>query len=422
VDDEVAMTLTDDELGDLTTRFAAGEFVLTQSAEVRANPHPFYHHLRATAPILEVPSMRELILTRREDCETILRDARFSSNPTHAANDLPLEQRSFREQLAEGTDVNTLLFLDPPDHTRIRGLVSKAFTPRTIERTRPRIVEITNGILDEAAERGSLDVVSDLGFVLPVTVICEMLGVPAEDRDQFGPWSSDASRLLDGDLDEATMQRGLLAFMYLLNYINELFDQRRAKPTDDLISALLAAEEAGDKLSEEELRSIVILLFVAGHETTMNLIGNGMWALLQHRDQLIRLRDDPSLIGTCIEELLRFDGPVHVTGRTATCDLEVGGRTVPKGQVLVALLAAANRDPAAYPDPDSLDIGRANAPHLTFSHGIHYCLGAALARAEGQIAIGSLVERFPAIEATTTPVYRDHFVLRGLTALPVALS
>jgi len=416
------MTLTDDKLDDLTTRFASGELVMTESPELWANPHAFYHHLRATSPMLDVPSLNEVILTRREDCEAILRDARFSSNPNHAVSNLPPEQRSFRETLAADTDVNTLLFLDPPDHTRIRGLVSKAFTPRTVERLRPRIAEITNGILDEAADGGSFDVVADLGFVLPVTVICEMLGVPAEDRDQFGPWSSDASRLLDSNLDQATMERGVLAFMYLLNYLNSLFDERRAHPGNDLISALLAAEEAGDKLSEEELRSIVVLLFVAGHETTMNLIGNGTWALLQHPDQLARLRDDPSLITTCVEELLRYDGPVHVTGRTATCDLEVGGRAVPKGQTLVALLAAANRDPAAYSNPDGLDIGRADNHHLTFSHGIHYCLGASLARAEGQIAIGSLVERFPTIEAVATPTYRAHFVLRGLTALPVTLS
>jgi cytochrome P450 len=419
----VAMTLTEDKLDDLTTRFASGELVMTSSPELWANPHAFYRHLRTTAPMLEVPSLNEVILTRRADCEAILRDTRFSSNPTHAISDLPPDQRSFRETItAADSDAHTLLFLDPPDHTRIRGLVSKAFTPRTVERLRPRIAEITNGILDEAQERGSFDVVSDLGFVLPVTVICELLGVPAEDRDQFGPWSSDASRLLDGNLDQATMERGMVAFMYLLNYLNSLFEERRAHPGADLISALLAAEEEGDKLSEEELRSIVVLLFVAGHETTMNLIGNGTWALLQHRDQLDRLRDDPSLITSCVEELLRYDGPVHVTGRTATEDLEVAGRAIPKGQTLVALVAAANRDPAAYSHPDGLDIGRPENHHLTFSHGIHYCLGAALARAEGQIAIGSLVERFPTIEAVATPTYREHFVLRGLTALPVTLS
>jgi hypothetical protein len=416
------MVVTDESFDDLTRRFGAGEFVLTASPRVRADPHPFYHHLRATHPMMEVPSLNEVVLTRRDDCEAVLRDARFSSNPRHATATLPPDQHGIRELMSEGVDVSTLLFLDPPDHTRIRSLVSKAFTPRTIEGLRPRIVEITDQILDQAAERGSLDVVGDLGFVLPVTVICEMLGVPAEDRDQFGPWSSDASRLLDGDIDQATMDRGLVAFMYLLNYLNALFDERRARPGDDLISALLAAEEAGDKLTEEELRSIVILLFVAGHETTMNLIGNGTWALLQHPDQLERLRADPSLIGSCVEELLRYDGPVHVTARIATCDLEVAGRPVPQGQTLIALLAAANRDPAVYPDPDRLDIGRSNNHHLTFSHGIHYCLGAALARAEGQIAIGSLATRFPDIEASEHPTYRDHFVLRGLTALPVTLA
>jgi cytochrome P450 len=214
----------------------------------------------------------------------------------------------------------------------------------------------------------------------------------------------------------------MLAMMQLLNYLNQLFDERRAHPGDDLISGLIAAEEQGDRLSEEELRSIVLLLFVAGHETTMNLIGNGTWALLGHPDQLGRLRDDPSLIGSCVEELLRFDGPVHLTGRVATCDLEVAGRTIPHGQAVVTLLAAANRDPAQYDEPDRLDIGRADNRHLTFSHGIHYCLGAALARAEGQVAIGSLVRRFPKIEATETPTYREHFVLRGLDSLQVSVA
>jgi cytochrome P450 len=414
--------LSGDRLEELYEEVVSGRLAISESAELRRDPHPLYHLLRERQPILGPSRTGELLLTRWADCEAVLRDPRFSSNPRHQKTDLPLAERSFREQIAASGDINTLLFLDPPDHTRIRGLVSKAFTPRTVERLRPHIAEICDGILDDAAERGSLDVVADLGYVLPVTVICEMLGVPTDDRDQFGPWSSAASRLLDGFLDDETMNAGMLAMMQLLNYLNQLFDERRAHPGDDLISGLIAAEEQGDRLSEEELRSIVLLLFVAGHETTMNLIGNGTWALLGHPDQLGRLRDDPSLIGSCVEELLRFDGPVHLTGRVATCDLEVAGRTIPQGQAVVTLLAAANRDPAQYDEPDRLDIGRADNRHLTFSHGIHYCLGAALARAEGQVAIGSLVRRFPKIEATETPTYREHFVLRGLDSLQVSVA
>ena len=412
----------DARLDELARQFVAGELALSDNVEVRSNPHPLYHRLRDGWPVMHQPEFNDFLLTRWDDCEQVLRDPRFSSNPTHRITDIPIEERSFREQVSSTDGVNTLLFLDPPDHTRIRQLVSKAFTPRTVERLRPRISQICDGILDEAADRGALDVVADLGYVLPVTVICELLGVPVEDRDQFGPWSSDASRLLDAYIDDATMQRGIVAFMMLLNYLNELFEERRKQPGDDLISALLAAEEQGDRLSEEELRSIVILLFIAGHETTMNLIGNGTWALLQHRDQFDRLLADPSLIGSCIEELLRYDGPVHITGRTATCELEVAGVAVAKGQGVVTLVAAANRDPAQFPDPDRLDIGRTDNRHLTFSHGMHYCLGAALARAEGQIAIGSLVKRFPRLDAIEVPTYRDHFVLRGLNSLRVSVA
>jgi cytochrome P450 len=415
------MTVTDDELETLYEGVVAGELTLS-SPELRRNPHPLYHLLRERQPIFGPSPTGELLLTRSADCEAVLREPRFSSNPNHQITEIPLPQRSFREQISASGDINSLLFLDPPDHTRIRGLVSKAFTPRRIEQLRPHIGEICDAILDEAAERGELDVVADLGYVLPVTVICELLGVPVADREQFGPWSAGASRLLDGDLDDETLQAGVVAIMSLLNYLNHLFDERRQHPGDDLISALIAAEEAGDKLSEQELRSIVLLLFVAGHETTMNLIGNGTWALLRHPDQLQRLRDDPSLVGSAVEELLRYDGPVHLTGRVATAELEVAGRTIPKGQMVITLLAAANRDPARFSDPDVLDVGRQDNRHLAFSHGIHYCLGAALARAEGQVAIGSLVRRFPRLEAMEVPSYREHFVLRGLESLRVSLG
>jgi cytochrome P450 len=265
--------------------------------------------------------------------------------------------------------------------------------------------------------------VSALAYPLPVIVICELLGVPVEDRHQFEGWSSDATRLLDGDIDEETFQRGLLASMYFINYFNGLFEERRAAPRDDLLCALLAAEDGGDTLSEEELRSTVLLLFLAGHETTMNLIGNGLFALLTHRDQWARLCADPEgLTASTVEECLRWDGPVHLTGRIATEELEVGGQVFPAKSQVVTLLAAANRDPARFPDPDRFDVGRADNQHLTFSHGIHYCLGAALARLEGQVVFGALARKFPdlrlAVDSSEVE-YRDHFVLRGLKALPV---
>jgi pimeloyl-[acyl-carrier protein] synthase len=381
------------------------------------DPWPTYDRMRAEDPVWR-NDLGEWVMTRHRDCEAVLRDPRFSSNPVH--RDVPTGPGDLAPLLAEA-DAHVLLFMDPPDHTRVRGLVSKAFTPRTVERLRPRIQALVDSILDQAADRGGLDVVADLGFELPVTVICELLGVPLADRDQFAGWSSDASRLLDGVMTEEEMQRGMVAAMSFFNYFGALFDERRAHPGEDLISALLAAEEAGDRLSPEELSSIVVLLFIAGHETTMNLIGNGALALLRQPDQLVRWRQDPSLDVAAVEELLRFDPPAHITGRTATVDIEVGGQLFTRGTPVVTLVAAANRDPARFADPTRLDVGRADNHHLAFSQGMHYCLGAALARLEGQIALGSLIRRFPDVELAAEPVHRDHFVLRGLRELQVSV-
>src|SRR5690606_12082762 len=312
--------------------------------------------------------------------------------------------------------VPSMLFMDPPDHTRLRKLVSKAFTPRTAERLRPHVAELVDGLLDQVDPAG-FDLIESLGYPLPVTVICELLGIPTQDQGMFGPWSSAVSRMLDADLDEATIQAGVVAFVELMSYLDGILEERRANPRDDLLSGLIAAEEAGDRLTEEELRSTVLLLFVAGHETTTNLIGNGITALLRHRDQWERLVADPSLAPGAVEEVLRFDGPVHLTGRTATVECEVAGVTVTPGQGLLTLIAAANRDPARFPDPDRLDITRPNPHHLAFSHGIHYCLGAALARLEGQEAFKALATRFPHLELAEEPVHREHFVLRGYQAV-----
>ena len=377
------------------------------------DPHPHYHRMRAETPIWSVPDWDQFVFTRWEDCERILRDPTMSSDPSKRR----LEARFMDFGTMERP--RSMLMMDPPDHTRLRKLVSKAFTPRTIERLRPHVADLVTGMLDEVDPSG-FDLISGLGFPLPVTVICEMLGIPAEDRHRFGPWSSDASRMLDGDLDEATIQRGIMAFVHLIDYLNGIFEERRASPRDDLLSALLAAEEEGDRLSEDELRSTVVLLFVAGHETTMNLIGNGTVAMLRQRDQWDRLVADPSLAPGAVEECLRFDGPVHLTGRTATVASVVGGVEIEPGQGLVTLLSAANRDPARFPDPDRLDITRPDNQHLTFSHGIDYCLGAALARLEGQEVFKAMAQRFPTLELTEEPVHREHFVLRGYQAVPVA--
>jgi pimeloyl-[acyl-carrier protein] synthase len=397
---------TVDELGTLPQE--APELV---PPELWGDPHPHYHQVRAATPIKWYPEWDEYVCTRWADCERVLRDPTFSADPASRRLETPFFQ------LAEGMDrPRSMLMMDPPDHTRLRKLVSKAFTPRTVETLRPHVADLIESMLDDLDPSG-FDLISGLGYPLPVTVICELLGVPAEDQHLFGPWSSDATRMLDGNIDEATQQRGLMAFMQLVNYLNGIFEERRAAPRDDLLSALLAAEEEGDTLSEEELRSTVVLLFVAGHETTTNLIGNGVVALLRQRDQWERLVADPSLAPGAVEECLRYDGPVHLTGRIATVPSRVGEVDVEPGQGVVTLLAAANRDPERFPDPDRLDITRPDNQHLTFSHGIHYCLGAALARLEGQEVFKQLTQRFPTLELAEEPVHREHFVLRGYRAV-----
>ena len=393
-----------------------------QAPEHRADPWPVYRAMRAQAPVW--PSTLEdntYLLTGFAECEAILRDPRWSSDPKHRPQGDAAGDVDVRTAISFG-DANVLLFTDPPDHTRIRRLMSKAFTPRSVERLRPKVQALVDDLLDDVAQRGTVEIVNEIGYTVPVTVICELLGVPVSDRDRFGPWSSDASRLLDGVLDEATTNQGLLGAMQIIAYLGDLIEARRTDPQDDLLSALVHAEDEGVGLSEEELRINTLLLFVAGHETTMNLIGNGMHALLRNRDQFERLRADPTLIGTAVEELLRFDGPVHISGRVAVTDVEVNGHEFAAGDQVLTVLAAANRDPARFTDPDSLDVGRDEGPHLTFSYGIHYCLGAALARLEGQVVIGSLVQRFGDMEIVTDPVtYRDHFVLRGLKELQVSV-
>jgi cytochrome P450 len=382
--------------------------------EVRADPWPFYARLREADPVHRRPD-GDWILTRYADCQGVLADPRCSSNPAH-------ESRPSEGSPARQAGSNLLLFLDPPDHTRLRRLVSKAFTPRRVEELRPRIAELVDALLDEVDGEPTFNLLEALAFPLPVIVICELMGVPAEDRDSLKEWSTAASRLLDPDVEGETLELGLLAGMGLAGYFDALFEERRRQPQDDLVSGLVAAEEEGDRLSADELRSITVLLFIAGHETTMNLIGNGTYALLQHPDQLALVRDDLEMARSAIEELLRYDGPVHVTARVPTEDIDVGGTPIAAGERMVVALGAANRDPAQYPDPDRLDVTREDNRHLTFSHGIHFCLGASLARVEGQVAIPRLLQRFPDLALAAEPSYREHLVLRGLTELQVAIG
>ncbi|HMC05569.1 MAG TPA: cytochrome P450, partial [Actinomycetota bacterium] len=316
-----------------------------------------------------------------------------------------------------------MLFRDPPDHTRLRGLVSKAFTPRALEAVRPRVVEIVKRLLDDFAGRDEVDLIADLALPLPVTVISEMLGLPIEDQAQAREWAEAIAQALDPIVTESQARRADRAVRELAAYIAGVVAERRRNPGADLLSRLIGAEDEGGHLSEAELISTVSLLFGAGHETTRNLIGNGMLALLRHPDELQRLRDDPALIRSAVEELLRYDSPVQIAGRGARADAVIGGEHIAAGEPMMLLVGAANRDPARFPDPDRLDVARPDVKMLSFGGGIHFCLGAMLARTEAQIAIGSLLARVPSLELATDDLeWRPHITLRGLSSLPVRIG
>ncbi len=386
--------------------------------EFVADPYPMYHRLRTEDPVHHSP-LGFWVLTRYPDVMAMLRDPRLTKEPIAAF----VAARFGMTVPPPGLGLS-MLDRDPPDHTRLRGLVSKAFTPRALERLRPEIQQIVDGLLDEVEARRSMDLVEEFAYPLPVRVICEMLGVPVKDHERFKAWGLDIARGLDAIMlppDSEVGKRSIAGRRALAAYFRELIAERRAAPRDDMLSALIAAEEAGDKLNEEELLATCILLLVAGHETTVNLIGNGTLALLRHPDQLQKLRENPGLIGTAVEELLRFDGPVQRTARIPSEDITIDGQTIPKGEMVMPFLGAADRDPTQFPDPDRLDITRADNRHIAFGMGIHFCLGAPLARMEGQIAINTLLGRFPKLAlATDRPQFRQSLTLRGLHALPLS--
>jgi pimeloyl-[acyl-carrier protein] synthase len=397
-------------MSDLSFNPMAPEFV--------ADPYPTYHRLRAEDPVHQSP-LGFWVLTRYEDVVASLRDPRMIKEPIAAF----VAARFGLPAPPLGMGLS-MLDRDPPDHTRLRGLVSKAFTPRVIEQLRPHIQQIVDGLLDRVQGDREMDLIEQFAYPLPVVVICEMLGVPVADHERFKGWGLDIARGLDAIMlppDSPVAERSVLARRALADYFRGLIAERRRAPRDDMLSGLIAAEEAGDKLSEDELLATCILLLVAGHETTVNLIGNGSLALLRHPAELRRLREDPGLIVTAVEELLRFDGPVQRTARIPSEDVTIGGKTIGKGEMVMPFIGAADRDPAQFPDPDRLDIGRTENRHIAFGWGIHFCIGAPLARVEGQIAINTLLRRMPRLAlATAEPQHRQSLTLRGLTSLPVS--
>jgi cytochrome P450 len=389
--------------------------------EFIANPYPYYQRLRETDPMHLTP-LGFYVASRHADIATVLRDKRFGKDfagrMSRRHGPEILEEPVYRSMR------HWMLQQDPPDHTRLRGLVVRARTARRGEDMSPRRQEIVDGIIDRVEARGRMDLIADFAFRLPVTVICDMLGIPAEDRELFFTSSRTGGRLLDPvPLSRAEIEQHNASNLAAAEYFHRLFELRRRQPGEDLTTQLVQAEEHGSKLSNEELTANVILLFGAGHETTVNLIGNGLLALHRNPDQLKLLREDPSLTAGSVEELLRYDSSVQVTGRTTLEDVdEIGGIALAKGQSVICLLGSANRDPAVYADPDQLDITRADVRPLSFGGGIHYCLGAQLARLEGEIAIATLLRRLPGLQLDDPehPDWRQTFVLRGLNTLPAS--
>lgn len=378
---------------------------------VHADPYPHYRRLRREDPVHLSP-LGFWVLTRWEDISALLRDPRLGHEPAGAD---PADFGS-----AEGA---SMLFRDPPAHTRLRALVSKAFTPRRLESLRTRIHQLVDEAVAGAREKGEIDVIADLAFPLPATVISEMLGLPAQDHQQCRRWTNALTRSLDPVMSASDAEEISGAVLDFRSYLADQVAYRRSRPAGDLITALLAVEQQGDRLSREELISTISLLFVAGHETTTNLIGNGLLALLNHPEQLWSLRRQPALIGPGIEELLRYDSPVQFIIRTVKSPLTVGGRRMEPLSEVLLVIAAGNRDPARFDNPDDLDLSRPDPKPLSFGGGIHFCLGSVLARMEAQIAIGALVSNFSELEMATKDLeWRGHINLRGLQSLPLRVG
>jgi pimeloyl-[acyl-carrier protein] synthase len=390
--------------------------------QMLADPYPFYARLRSADPVHRADQFGGWVLTRYADVVTVLR------SPDASAERIPAARQRVGPEFQGMYDLreHSMLNADAPRHTRLRLLVNKAFTPRTVEELAPFIRNFVDNVLGAAQSRGRVDLMADLAFPLPATVIAEMLGVPPEDRDRFKKWSDDSTAAvsnLPSNLPSDVLRKSVAATEQLKVYFGGIIAQRRAEPRDDLISALVKAHEAEDRLSEDELLANSMLLLTAGHETTTNLIGNGTLALLRHPDQMRRLRDDPSLIPSAVEELLRYDSPVQFTSRILKADLPLGGKVLRAGQAVLLVLGAANRDPEQFPDPDRLDVGRPDNKHIAFGLGPHFCLGAPLARLEGRIVFEELLRRTPGLRLDGPPPrYRQNFNLRGLESLQVALQ
>lgn len=391
------------------------------SPEFKANPFPFLKQLRSNDPVFRtaLPDRTPVwLVARYEDVNALVKDERFSKNRRSTLTPDQLRKLPWVPPMFRPLERN-MLDLDPPDHTRLRALVHKAFTPNLVEQMRNRVQSLANDLLDRVKTRGEMDLVKDYALPLPMTIITEILGVPTEDRDKFHKWSNAVVSLSSPN----PTLRVLPGVWMFIRYLRRFFKIRRREPKDDLVSALIQAEEAGDKLSEDELLAMAFLLLVAGHETTVNLISSGVLALLEHRYQWDKLRNNPSMIKLAVEELLRYTSPVFMTTeRYAREDTTVQGITIPQGEMTLGVIGSANRDETVFNDPEALDITREPNKHLSFGQGIHFCLGAPLARLETQIAINTLIERLPKLRlkvSLDSVRWRPSMILRGVERLPV---
>jgi len=406
------------------TTLAESQALLAQLIDpsTRADPYPVYLRFADRGP-LQMPESNLTVFSSFRDCDEVLRHPASASDRLKSA----VAQR----EIAAGAEPRPFgkpgfLFLDPPDHTRLRKLASKAFAPKVVKALEPYITALVTSLLDEVPEHGSFEVIADLAYPLPVAVICRLLGVPITDEPEFSRASALLAQSLDpfvsftGDLPENFDER-MQAGLWLRGYLANLIEQRRGSPGDDLMSGLIAVEESGDQLTEEEIISTCNLLLIAGHETTVNLIANAILAMLRHPWQWAALGSDPSRAAVVIEETLRYDPPVQLIGRVAAEQMTIGDVTVPKGDVMMLLLAAAQRDPDVVARPDEFDPDREAIRHLAFGHGPHFCLGAPLARLEASVALSALTSRFPDARLDGEPVYKPNVTLRGISTLSVAI-
>ncbi|MEU6088384.1 cytochrome P450 [Streptomyces sp. NPDC047085] len=389
-----------------------------------ADPYPAYAELRARGRVIRYEPTDQWLVPHHADVSALLRDRRLGRTYQHRFTHEDFGRTPPRPEHEPFHTLNDhgMLDLEPPDHTRIRRLVSKAFTPRTVERLRPYVHGLANDLVAALVEAGGGDLLTDVAEPLPVAVIAEMLGIPEADRALLRPWSADICGMYELNPSQETAARAVRASVEFSDYLRELIAERRKEPGEDLISGLIAAHDEGDRLTEQEMISTAVLLLNAGHEATVNATVNGWWALFRNPDQLAALRADHGLVPSAVEELMRYDTPLQLFERWVLDDIEIAGTTIPRGSEIAMLFGSANHDPEVFADPGRLDLTRVDNPHISFSAGIHYCIGAPLARIELAASMTALLERAPALTLVAEPERKPNFVIRGLRGLRVAVA